>query len=65
MHIAINKIHPKNLTIHNSYYDYIKVAKLCEQIEQEYGLTKINHGIVKDKASRVAQEIETRTGVEA
>jgi hypothetical protein len=65
IHVAINKIHPKNLTIHNPYYDYIKVAKLCEQIEQEYGLTKVNHETVSDKASRVAQEIETRTGVES
>lgn len=65
IHIAINKIHPKNLTIHNPYYDFIKVAKLCEQIEQEYGLTKVNHETVSDKASRVAQEIETRTGVES
>jgi hypothetical protein len=65
MHIAINKIHPINLTIHNPYYDYKKVAKLCEQIEQEYGLTKVNHETVSDKASRVAQEIEARTGVES
>jgi len=64
IHIAINKIHPRALTIHNPYYDYIKVAKLCEQIEQEYDLTKVNHETVSDKASRVAQEIETRTGVE-
>ncbi len=65
MHIAINKIHPRNLTIHNPYYDYKKVAKLCEQIEQEYGLTKVNHETVSDKATRVAQEIEARTGVES
>lgn len=65
VHIAINKIHPINLTIHNPYYDYKKVAKLCEQIEQEYGLTKVNHETLSDKASRVAQEIETRTGVES
>jgi hypothetical protein len=65
MHIAINKIHPKIHTIHNPYYDYKKVAKLCEQIEQEYGLTTVNHETVSDKASRVAQEIETRTGVES
>ncbi len=65
IHIAINKIHPRNLTIHNPYYDYKKVAKLCEQIEQEYGLVKINHETVSDKASRIAQEIETRTGVES
>jgi len=65
MHIAINKIHPRNLTIHNTYYDYKKVAKLCEQIEQKYGLTKVNHETVSDKAARVAQEIEARTGVES
>ncbi|PXX16124.1 relaxase/mobilization nuclease-like protein [Nitrosomonas ureae] len=65
VHIAINKIHPRNLTIHNPYYDYKKVAKLCEQIEQEYGLTKVNHETVSDKAARVTQEIETRTGVES
>ncbi len=65
VHIAINKIHPRSLTIHNPYYDYKKVAKLCEQIEQEYGLTKVNHETVSDKASRVAQEIEVRTGVES
>lgn len=65
IHIAINKIHPINLTIHNPYYDYKKVAKLCEQIEQEYGLTTVNHETVKDQASRVVQEIEARTGVES
>ncbi|GKS70576.1 relaxase/Mobilisation nuclease domain-containing protein [Nitrosomonas sp. PY1] len=64
-HVAINKIHPRALTIHNPYYDFIKVAKLCEQIEQEYGLTTVNHETVKDQASRVGHEIETRTGVES
>ncbi|MCC8996227.1 MAG: relaxase/mobilization nuclease domain-containing protein [Nitrosomonas sp.] len=65
IHIAINKIHPKNLTIHNPYYDYKKVAKLCEQIEQEYSLTTVNHETQSDKTSRIAQEIEVRTGVES
>ncbi len=65
IHIAINKIHPSTFTIHNPYFDYKKVAKLCEQIEQEYGLTQVNHETVSDKAARVAQEIETRTGVES
>jgi len=30
IHIAINKIHPRNYTIHNPYYDNKKVASLCE-----------------------------------
>ncbi len=65
VHIAINKIHPKRLTIHNPYYDYKIVARVCEQIEQEYGLTIVNHETVKDQASRIAQDIEARTGVES
>lgn len=65
VHIAISKIHPKTLTIHNPYYDYKIVARVCEQIEQEYGLTIVNHATVKDEASRVAQDIEARTGVES
>ena len=65
VHIAINKIHPRRLTIHNPYYDYKIVARVCEQIEQEYGLTKVNHETIKDEASRVAQDIEARTGVDS
>lgn len=65
MHIAINKIHPTKLTIHNPYYDYKIVAKVCEQIEQEYGLAIVNHETVKDHASRVAHDIEAKTGVES
>ncbi len=65
VHIAINKIHPRRLTIHNPYYDYKIVARVCEQIEQEYGLTIVNHETVKDEASRIAQDIEARTGVDS
>ncbi len=65
MHIAINKIHPTKLTIHNPYYDYKIVAKVCEQIEQEYGLAIVNHETAKDHASRVANDIEAKTGVES
>ena len=65
IHIAINKIHPKNYTIHNPFYDYKKVARLCEQIEQEYDLTKVNHKTMSDKASRIEQDIETKTGIES
>ncbi|HLP81335.1 MAG TPA: TraI/MobA(P) family conjugative relaxase, partial [Nitrosomonas sp.] len=65
VHIAINKIHPRRLSIHNPYYDYKIVARVCEQIEQEYGLTIVNHETVKDETSRVVQDIEARTGVES
>ena len=65
IHIAINKIHPRKLTIHNPYYDYKKVATLCEQIEQEYGLTKVNHETRIDKTERIIQDIEAKAGVES
>ncbi len=65
IHIAINKIHPRKLTIHNPYYDYKKVATLCEQIEQEYGLTKVNHETRIDKTERTIQDIESKAGIES
>ncbi|MDR4515016.1 TraI/MobA(P) family conjugative relaxase [Nitrosomonas sp.] len=65
IHIAINKIHPRKLTIYNPYYDYKKVATLCEQIEQEYGLTQVNHETRIDKTERVIQDIEAKAGIES
>jgi len=65
IHIAINKIHPRKLTIHNPYYDYGKVATLCEQIEQEYGLTQVNHETKQDKSSRIIRDIEAKAGIES
>lgn len=65
IHIAINKIHPRKLTIHNPYYDHKNVAALCEQIEQEYGLTQVNHETKLDKSSRIIQDIEAKAGIES
>ena len=65
VHIAINKIHPRKLTIQNPYYDYKKVATLCEQIEQEYGLTQVNHETRIDQTDRVIQDIENKAGTES
>jgi len=52
IHIAINKIHLRKHTIHNPFFDYKKVASLCEQIEQEYGLTIVNHQAGSDAAKK-------------
>lgn len=65
IHIAINKIHSRKLTIHNPYYDYKKVAMLCEQIEQEYGLTQVNHETKLDQSSRIIRDIEAKAGIES
>ena len=63
IHIAINKIHPRKHTIHNPFFDYKKVASLCEQIEQEYGLTKVNHETRLESTANT--DIETKAGVES
>jgi len=61
IHVAINKIHPKKLTIHNPYYDYIKIAGLCKQLEAEFNLIHDNHATTNSAASG----IESRTGIES
>jgi len=63
IHIAINKIHPRKHTIHNPFFDYKKVASRCEQIEQEYGLTKVNHETRHESVA--VTDIETKAGVES
>jgi Relaxase/Mobilisation nuclease domain/Large polyvalent protein-associated domain 7 len=43
IHIAINKIHPKTLTLHDPIRDYKKWSKLCAILEHELGLAQDNH----------------------
>lgn len=43
LHLAINKIHPKKLTIHEPYYDRRELAKACVYLEKKYGLSLDNH----------------------
>ena len=43
LHIAINKIHPRKLTMHEPYYDERKLAKACKFLERVYGLQPDNH----------------------
>ncbi|PSJ16100.1 TraI/MobA(P) family conjugative relaxase [Nitrosomonas supralitoralis] len=65
IHIAINKIHPERLTIHNPHYDYSIIAELCEKLEQEYGLTPDNHETKKRGAQGRSSNIEFKAGVES
>src|SRR5271165_1055464 len=43
IHVAINKIHPERLTLHNPLYDYKTRSKLCAILEHELGLAQDNH----------------------
>lgn len=43
VHIAVNKIHPTRLTMHEPYFPYRTFAKLCPVLEREFGLERDNH----------------------
>ena len=43
VHVAINKIHPEHLTIHDPKADYRIRSKLCAVLEHELGLAKDRH----------------------
>src|SRR3984893_14313827 len=43
IHVAINKIHPATLTLHDPVRAYKKRSKLCAILEHELGLAQDNH----------------------
>ncbi len=62
IHVAINKIHPTKLTLHEPYYDFTVLGHACERIEDAYGLQKVNHiSLQRDGQSR-AQDMEAHSG---
>ncbi len=66
MHVAINKIHPKKLTIHTPYYDFDVLGKACLEIERKLGVGKDNHEPTgKSRGERQAKDIESLTGNES
>ena len=38
LHVAINKVHPERFTLHEPFNDYHVRKKLCQRLEQRYGL---------------------------
>ena len=43
IHVAINKIHPTTLALHDPVRDYKTRSKLCAILEHELGLAQDNH----------------------
>ena len=60
IHIAINKIHPENLTIHDPKADYRSRSKLCAVLEYELGLAQDRHD-AKERHSR-SNDMEAMSG---
>lgn len=65
IHVAINKIHPQRLTIHNPYCDHKTLGKACDKLELEYGLAHDNHDPKERGRQSRALDMEHAGGVES
>jgi Fe-S cluster biosynthesis and repair protein YggX len=65
IHVAINKIHPNRLTMHEPYRDYKILGEICTKLENEYNLQRVNHGARKQGAQNRADDMEHMAGVES
>lgn len=65
IHIAISKIHPTRYTIHDPYYGHKVLGQLCEQLEQEYGLTQVNHKAKNTASENHVADMEHHAGIES
>jgi hypothetical protein len=65
IHIAINKIHPVRLTMHEPYYPHRTLAELCAKLERDYGLEVDNHMPRRSGAENRAADMEQHAGVES
>jgi hypothetical protein len=65
LHIAVNKIHPTRYTIHEPFHAYRTLARVCDTLEDEYGLRKDNHMPRKIGAENRATDMEHHAGIES
>lgn len=65
IHIAINKIHPTQYTMHEPYLAYRTLAELCRVLEREYGLEQDNHATHRRTAEGRAADMERHSGIES
>ncbi|AJE23498.1 TraI/MobA(P) family conjugative relaxase [Azotobacter chroococcum] len=65
IHVAINKIHPQRLTMHEPYRDFKTRAEICAKLEIEHGLERVNHTGRKSLSESKANDMERHAGVES
>jgi Fe-S cluster biosynthesis and repair protein YggX len=65
LHVAINKIHPQRLTMHEPYRDYQTLGAICEKLEIEHGLQRVNHSARKQHTHNRADDMEHNAGIES
>lgn len=65
LHIAINKIHPEKLTIHEPFYDHKELARVCTEVERQYGLGVDNHTFRTQARPNAAINMERAGDIES
>lgn len=65
IHVAINKIHPQRLTMHEPFQSYRTLAELCASLERDYGLEADNHQSRRSVAEGRAADMECHAGIES
>jgi len=65
IHIAINKIHPVRLTMHEPYRDYRIRDNVCLALEKKHSLQPDNHKKKRTLAEGRAQDMENMRGRES
>ena len=63
LHVAINKIHPRTYTLHEPYYDHRTRARVCAELEVEFGLQRDPHTAQQSTAAALAHDLTAHTGV--
>ncbi|MBV9299066.1 MAG: relaxase/mobilization nuclease domain-containing protein [Verrucomicrobia bacterium] len=59
IHVPINMIHPKTLTLHDPIRDYKKRSKLCAILEHELGLAQDNHQRSQTRGNDVTANVRS------
>jgi hypothetical protein len=65
IHIAINKIHPTRLTMHDPFQSYRTLGDLCQVLERDYGLELDNHESKRKISEGRAADMEQHSGIES
>ena len=65
MHLAINKIHPENLTTHDPFQSYRKLSRSCAKLELKHGLEVDNHISNRISSASRANDMEAHSGIES
>ncbi|MFT4059268.1 MAG: relaxase/mobilization nuclease domain-containing protein [Legionella sp.] len=65
IHVAINKIHPHQLTMVEPYRAYKTLGKIAEILETEFGLQKTNHKAQKVRSENLAEDMEHHAHMES